>query len=295
MTLLPLALLASPPALALGGVAVTIQCDPQISATDHWADLVAVVQEANSYGHRLTILLAPDWARHILASPQRRMVAARWVNDNGHQFGFHHHDVTHQNPDDTCAVPEADWDETWLSAAWADACQPYWDSSLDTAPVTGLESILKGPPFNIGSGDHVDFNVANHGNEQDMRSPEWQGQYTFSQGRQGNGSNNASISGAGSLWGTSCQSYSGVDVPELGTIWFNPLVSAGAVDFNDVLSDLKNGATASSDYIAVTFHPEEYTGSVETDIDRLFMATYHLHGTTELVSEILVREAPCGP
>jgi hypothetical protein len=276
---------------ATGGIAVTIQGDPHEGPEDHWTDLVAAVNEADRFGLDLTLLLSPNWASYISESPIRLRIAAKWVRDDGHQIGFHHHDVTSPHPDVYCAVDESDWLPGWRGSSWAKSCEPYLDETVGYDAVEELHALLQAAPYNVPSSEFTDANIACQGPEEAMRSLEWQPQVVFSQGNQSDGTNDASIPGQGTLSGVSCQSYGGQDVPEIGSSWINPGTSLTTVA--DILSDLANSTASDHDYVSVTFHPEEFTGAAKMGYRALFAGIRATRGGTLLMTEILVAEDPC--
>ena len=278
---------------APGGIAVTIQGDPHEGPEDHWQDLVAAVQEAERFGLDLTLLLSPNWAEYITDSPRRLRVVAKWVRDDGHQVGFHHHDVTSSNADDYCGVDESDWDRSWTRSSWADTCEPIQDPTVGFDAVLALQAALQAAPHSVPSGTFTDTNIACQGPEEDIRTLEWQPEVLYSQGNQSDGSNDPSIAGAGTLSAVSCQSYGGHDVPEIGSSWIYPGTSRTTVA--DILSDLADPSASEHDYVSVTFHPEEFTGSAKLGYRALFAGIRSTTGGTLLMTEILASEDPCNP
>lgn len=275
----------------IGGVAVTIQADPHEGPVDHWDDLVAAIQAADRYDIDITILMSWNWAEYVHASPARMAMVARWINVGGHQIGFHHHDITSNNPAYLCGVDAADWVRTWTFSDWKTACEPYYDEAVGYDSVYDMVTALQAD-YGVPSGLHTDPNIACQGPQYDMRTFEWQDTVIFSQGNQSDGSNDPTVVGAGTLTGTGCQSYGGADVPEIGTRWIYPGTSGTLV--SDILSDMTDATAASSDYISVTFHPEEYTGSTRAIYNYLFREIRSTMGGTLLMTEILVAEDPCG-
>ncbi len=275
-----------------GGIAVTIQGDPHEGPADHWADLVAAVQEADRFGLDLTLLLSPNWADHIADSPKRLRVAAKWVRDDGHQIGFHHHDVTSPNPDDYCGVDEPDWDRGWTRSSWAATCEPVEDPTVGFDAVLNLQNLLQAAPYNVPSSTFTDANIACQGPEEEMRTHEWQPELAYSQGNQSNGDNDPTVPGQGTLTGVSCQTYGGQQVAEIGSSWIYPGTSRTSV--SDILADLANTSASEQDYVSVTFHPEEFTGSARMGYRALFAGIQATSGGTLLMTEILASEDPCG-
>ena len=276
---------------SIGGVAVTIQAEPHEGPADHWGDLVAAIAAADRHDIDLTILMSWSWARYTLASPLRMAQAARWITEGGHQIGFHHHDITSNNPAGICGVDEADWVRSWTRSDWASTCEPIYEADIGYGDVAELVATLQAD-YGVPSGPHTDANIACQGPEVDMRSFEWQDGVLFSQGNQPDGSNDPSVAGAGTLSGTGCQSYGGGDIPEIGSSWIYP--GSSATQVADIIADLSDPTASPGDYISVTFHPEEYTGATRAVYDYLFRSIRSAAGGTLLMSEILVAEDPCG-
>lgn len=59
-------------------------------AEQYWPALVQLVAAADDDGHRLNLLLNPQWATYILADNTRLALLRAW-EANGHEIGLHHH------------------------------------------------------------------------------------------------------------------------------------------------------------------------------------------------------------
>ncbi len=82
---------------------VAIHLDPTgptvIHATaQNWERLSNLIAIADTFGHKLTLLMSSDWADLVAADHARQTSLQTWVN-NGHQLGFHHHTCGHTSPD----------------------------------------------------------------------------------------------------------------------------------------------------------------------------------------------------
>lgn len=60
--------------------------------------LKEMIDKADVYQIKLTIMLAPSWADYILSDKKRIMELERWKK-SGHEIAGHHHDVWHGNWD----------------------------------------------------------------------------------------------------------------------------------------------------------------------------------------------------
>ena len=99
------AITAAPVALpaTLTQAMVAIHLDPTGPSVTHataqnWERLTDLMATADSFGHKLTLLMSSDWADLVAANPVRQTALQDWVN-NGHQLGFHHHTCGHASPD----------------------------------------------------------------------------------------------------------------------------------------------------------------------------------------------------
>jgi len=75
---------------------IAIHCEPgpdpnsTFYQEDKWPHLVDLVRSADDHGHKLTILMNPQWAVYILDSPVRSDLLRNW-EENGHEIGLHSH------------------------------------------------------------------------------------------------------------------------------------------------------------------------------------------------------------
>jgi len=56
----------------------------------YWPNLVSLVETADLYDIKLTLLFNPEWADYILQNPDKLSVLRNWEAD-GHEIGYHHH------------------------------------------------------------------------------------------------------------------------------------------------------------------------------------------------------------
>ena len=59
-----------------------------------WPTAVRLVNLADRYGIKLTLVLNPQWAEYILKDPQKVEIVKEW-QDSGHEIAFHHHGFEH--------------------------------------------------------------------------------------------------------------------------------------------------------------------------------------------------------
>lgn len=66
--------------------------DPRSTAyaARYWPSLVELVAAADAHGHRLTLLLNPQWAAFVLEDPARLAQVRAWEG-KGHEVGLHSH------------------------------------------------------------------------------------------------------------------------------------------------------------------------------------------------------------
>ena len=102
-TTIKLGLHTAPPLPINTQAMVAIHLDPTGPSVTHataqnWERLTDLMATADSFGHKLTLLMSSDWADLVAADPVRQSALQNWVN-NGHQLGFHHHTCGHASPD----------------------------------------------------------------------------------------------------------------------------------------------------------------------------------------------------
>jgi hypothetical protein len=59
-------------------------------AAAQWNPLMSLVLDADSYGHKLTLLFSPQFARWVCQDTTRVSIVKSWQN-RGHEVGVHHH------------------------------------------------------------------------------------------------------------------------------------------------------------------------------------------------------------
>lgn len=130
--------------LSTGQVYIVIHCDPHgadaicgTPGNGQWDQLVEIVTAAGDLGHKLTLLMAADWAFCITTSAVRQATLAQWLSD-GHQLGYHHHDCSHPHPDGYRADGVANCDALEECDNCKEALKGTTDESL--AYVAGLEN-----------------------------------------------------------------------------------------------------------------------------------------------------------
>jgi hypothetical protein len=75
---------------------VVIHLEPGEDATttaypeQYWPTLVSLVEKANEYNIKLTLLFNPQWGTYILQDPEKLELLRFW-EANGHEIGVHHH------------------------------------------------------------------------------------------------------------------------------------------------------------------------------------------------------------
>lgn len=172
-----LAAVVFPTSPASAGVQVTVHADPGHFTPENADKLIDLVRTVHPRGHRLTVLLAPDWAAGIEASPFGKGLLRQAVMA-GHKVGFHHHDCGHVSPDGYLA------DHFWPNPG--DACRPGFEriGTVEEAfaPILRLQSWL------LDSGVPPDparsLNIAAQGpnSNGEMRLWEWQAANIYATG-----------------------------------------------------------------------------------------------------------------
>lgn len=59
---------------------------------ENWPGLVDLIESADEYGHKLTLLFNPQWAEYILQDDEKLSLVRSWES-NGHELGVHSHSV----------------------------------------------------------------------------------------------------------------------------------------------------------------------------------------------------------
>lgn len=91
---------------------IAIHCEPyhgrpgqeEMIARDY-AVLKQMVDMADSYGIKLTLMFTPQWAEFIAGDPERMAQLEAW-RESGHEIAAHHHGVHHGNWDGYTDYPE---------------------------------------------------------------------------------------------------------------------------------------------------------------------------------------------
>lgn len=60
-----------------------------------WPDLVKLVERADRYDAKLTILFQTQWAEYVLKDPEKMEKVRKW-QEEGHEVGLHYHTVFHK-------------------------------------------------------------------------------------------------------------------------------------------------------------------------------------------------------
>lgn len=68
--------------------------DPSERAQTYWPNLVDLVERADAYDAKLTIMFTPQWAEYVLASAERLEMVRSW-EANGHELALHLHGPNH--------------------------------------------------------------------------------------------------------------------------------------------------------------------------------------------------------
>lgn len=286
----------SPAHAAPTGAIVTVHCDPQNAPVTYWGHLQQVVSEADEQGVLLTILFARHWAAYAGASPGRIAEVADWVT-TGHQIGFHHHDVSHNESGEACAVDQTTWDaQVWLpteklyGVSHADGCVPYAFPTIGIERIYELETKLQ---TELSDASYT-IELAGHGTAEGFRAAEWQAGMLTSQARATAGSDNEASTPVhnGSLAQASCEDHDGGTdtVPQMGSNPYETTASSTPT-LADVTADLAL-SPAAGDYVSVTFHPSEYV--VGGLIDDLLLAVGTSSAPSVTIAQALDDEYTAG-
>jgi hypothetical protein len=118
-------------------------------AADRWGPLQALVADADAYGHKLTLLFSPQFARWVSQDSTRTALVKFWQSQ-GHEVGVHHHGPSHGvwdgYSDSTNQMSDADYQGT-LSDMLAEVAKLSRDGSIRTANVgTTDDAVAEWPP-----------------------------------------------------------------------------------------------------------------------------------------------------
>src|SRR4030043_1734899 len=69
--------------------------------------LKQMIEKANTYNVKLTLMFTPQWAAYISASPERMSDLEGWKLQ-GHEIAAHHHGINHENWDGYADYSEAE-------------------------------------------------------------------------------------------------------------------------------------------------------------------------------------------
>ncbi len=74
---------------------IAVHNEPNIPALDeNFRALKDLVEKANEYNMKLTLMFTPQWVRFILDDPKKEAHFERWI-DQGHEIAGHHHSIWH--------------------------------------------------------------------------------------------------------------------------------------------------------------------------------------------------------
>ena len=135
---------------------ITVHADPDglsdpRATPENWERLAALVAQADSHGHKLTLLFGATWMELLEDNTARRMALKAWIN-NGHQAGFHHHTCGHASPDgyrdvgnELCVGIS---DRGSVSAAFAKVKDLVTSLDLPDTPQNRVDTAAQGPNTN---------------------------------------------------------------------------------------------------------------------------------------------------
>lgn len=312
MVLTPLLTLFSVPATAVDAVLISIHADPhrdggpesRSSFPDgytNWQRLSRLAVKAKQKQVRLTIQMSHNWIEYALGDPTRIDTVKTWINDLGHQVGFHHHDITHlaQPVFDSCGIDKKDWNvglnAPWFSqktqdevGSWEDVCLPVFDKDIGTDLMCEFETALESGQNPVLFTDQTRINSATFGTEKDTRNYEWKAPLIYSQSSAVDEHAPMTVFHSGSLARSTCDVYGEYVVAELGSNPFSTASPGTGPNAQAVAADLQLTDWAPGDYVSVTFHPSEYEpGNVDNEINRLINVVSINYGANEVLSEML--------
>ena len=268
------------PDRASTGIWINVHADPHnggldgipIEPADTMSNLLGLLDSAEAYGHRLTVLLSPPWTKHLLQDSFDRSQLDWRLKSGGHVLGFHHHDVSHTDGDGwdgyhSLSIQDCISGQI-LNSSWSHSYAECEGSARMTLTPAGaiLSSVAVEEAFGefeelmallldlheVDPSPYERGFAASHGTGANFKDQEWQDGVVYSQVRV-----NALPVGVG----CATDGYNGNRVLELGSIHLDVGNRTGDNVDADVLVDQLQQAVSdnvSGEYFGTTIHAWEY-------------------------------------
>lgn len=291
----------APAMLTTGAVWINIHAEPHMDPAEHASRLESLLDLADSYGHKVTVLFSAQWLQYLLDTPDYLSVLA-WYFHQGHRIGFHHHDLTHVNPDGYQSLPYL---TCIANHSWLD-CQRHVSFSFFGVDLFSYGSksvgegiqLLEDVAAELVASHHVDPALfvdgfaANHGTSAEYRDYEWQEGAAYSQGDQTDHPP-LDTDNAGALAKPGCVTYNGFAVPETGGKHYDVGNRNNSITLQEVVDDI--GRAEVDEMVGISLHAWEFRSDNgdSAAIDELFSTLSDMTAVAVPMQDLLAAQVSC--